>query len=143
MVRNATHVRSHPIFALVLVLVVAAGAVAQEMPAEVGLSIQTPGPLVPGARESVQVTVRVRPDASMPILLTAATDGDAVEAVRGRLLRPDALDPEAEELRFQVPIAARGEGTSVLRIEVLSYACNPSCRALRVSASAVLQVRSP
>lgn len=106
------------------------------------LAIADPGVLRVGERRSIELTVRVTPDSGAPLVITPVSEGTAVEVVRGRLFRSDAADPEADELRLQVPVAVRAEGTSVLRVNALGYICTPRCRAVRASTSAVLSVRN-
>ena len=61
-----------------------------------------------------------------PLLLTPASEGDAVRVVRGRLMRADAQPTPNGELRFEVPVVVRSAGTAVLRVDVLTYHCERS-----------------
>jgi len=102
-------------------------------------SLAAPGPA------EVVVLVRVRPASRRPVLVTPSSEGDAIEIVRGRLLRADAESPEAETLRFRVPIVARTAGTAIFRVQVVGYTCTgrghrERCRAVHGAASAVLRV---
>lgn len=117
--------------------VVAGVARARETPLEVRLA--PPERIAVGDRARVVVDVRVRPDGGHPVMVTPRSEGAAVEVVRGRLLRADASASDGA-LRFEVPIVARGAGTSVLRVRVLAYVCERACRAVETEASAVLRV---
>ena len=79
--------------------------------------------------------------ADWPLTLTPRVEGTALELVRGRFLRADAKQVDATHLRFEVPVVARGQGTAILRVELMTYACEPECRALTVQDSRVLRVR--
>lgn len=108
------------------------------------LRIDAPNALVVGAAAAIDVLVRTEEGPEQPLLLTPTVEGEAVRVVRGRLLRTDAKPTSDGELRFAVPIVARRAGTSVLRIELLTYRCaSGGCTAVRVSASQVLQVAGP
>src|SRR5690554_1216254 len=64
----------------------------------------------------------------------------AIEVVRGRLLRAEAVDPSAEPLEFRVPLIAHLAGTAVVRVSVAGYACEARCRLVRAEASQVVNV---
>lgn len=89
---------------------------------------------------AVELRLRLDPGDEQPLLLTPFVQGAAVEVVRGRLLRDDALRPSPGELRFRVPIAARTLGTALLRVELWTYRCSSGCESVRVYASATLHV---
>jgi hypothetical protein len=108
------------------------------------LRIEASKALVVGTAAAIDVLVRTEEGQEQPLLLTPTAEGEAVRVVRGRLLRADATRTSEGELRFAVPIVARRAGTSVLRVELLTYHCNKAgCTAVRVSASQVLQVGGP
>ena len=108
------------------------------------LRIEAPKALVVGTAAAIDVLVRTAEGPEQPLLLTPTAEGEAVRVVRGRLLRADAARTPEGELRFAVPIVARRAGTSVLRVELLTYQCtNAGCTAVRVSASQILQVGGP
>lgn len=120
------------------------GVHAQEPTGRVEVTLEAPPSLVAGDRAQLVAVVRVRPSSDRPVLVTPTHEGTAVEVVRGRMLRADAVDPNAEELRFSVPIVARTPGTSVVRVVATGYACERTCVAVRGEASVVLQVaRAP
>ena len=98
--------------------------------------------LSPGAHHSVELEVSLAPGQGAPLLVTPTIEGSAVEVVRGRLLRSDAVDPQASPLRFRLPIVANSPGTSVLRVEVRGFACAQRCQPVQGSASLVLRVSS-
>jgi hypothetical protein len=113
---------------------------AQDEP-RVDVTIEAPERIVAGDRLEILVSVRVHPTGAHPVLVTPTTEGRAVTAVRGRLLRADAEDPDAEVLRFRVPIMARSAGTAILRVHARAYACEQRCRGIEGEARAVLRVR--
>jgi len=91
---------------------------------------------------ALAVVVTLPPErAEMPLALTPHIDGSAVELVRGRLLRADAKQARAGELHFAIPVVARSEGTAILRIDLMTYACDPVCRRIDVHGARVLHVR--
>jgi len=129
----------------VLALVLAPAAHAQAPALEVRLT--PPAALHVGDRAEVLADVTITPAGDAPLIITPASEGAAVEVVRGRLLRADAEDPSATPLRFHVPIVARAAGAAVLRVHALGYACpapsprvRPRCRPLESTASLVLRV---
>lgn len=127
---------------LAAVATVAASARAQDEPAPDGVAVRLVPPehVHEGDRTEVMVEVRVRPAGRAPLLLTPTSEGQAVEVVRGRLLRADAVDPAAEVLRFRLPIVARAVGTSVLRVRVRAYTCRARCRLVEATEAATLRV---
>lgn len=79
--------------------------------------------------------------ADWPLTLTPRVEGTALELVRGRFLRADAKVVDTTHLRFDVPVVARAQGTAILRVELMTYACDPECRAVTVQDSRVIRVR--
>jgi len=74
-------------------------------------------------------------------MVTPRAEGDAVEVVRGRLLRPDAVDPAASPLVFRIPIAAREPGPARVRVEVHSFVCEgDECQPVEGEAQVDLRV---
>jgi hypothetical protein len=96
------------------------------------MSATAPPAVAVGDRFEVLVVVELGPEADAPILLTPRAEGSAIEAVRGRLLRADAEDPNGTPLRFRVPFVARAEGQAVLHLHVLTYRCTNRCEAIEV-----------
>jgi hypothetical protein len=133
--------------ALGLVLCGAGAGAAQPPAGRVDVALELPERLVAGDRATIVAKVRLSPrdeSGELPLLVTPASEGTAIEVVRGRLIRPDAEDPTAAELRFPVPIVARNPGTSVLRVHVLAYACaGGRCRAVTGETSAIVRVERP
>jgi hypothetical protein len=95
------------------------------------------------AHTSIPVVVELAPPsaAGHPLLLTPHIEGNAIELVRGRLLRADAKPDDATHLRFELPVVARSEGTAILRVDLITYSCDPVCRRVSASESRVLHVR--
>jgi hypothetical protein len=96
--------------------------------------------LRPGDVGSIEVRLESSSGDDWPLLLTPTIEGAAIEAVRGRLLRDDARRLGAGRLSFAVPLLARGVGTALLRIEVVSYRCDNGCEPQRSVASRALRV---
>jgi hypothetical protein len=128
-----------PAAGLLVVALAATPAAAQAPAAEIALD--PPASLRVGDRAAVVAEVRIRPAGTQPLLLTPSTEGTAVEVVRGRLLRSDAEDRDADVLRFRIPIVARTPGTGVLRVAVSGWACAERCRRVTAEASVVLRVQ--
>jgi len=99
------------------------------------------GPLLVGAAASLYVELFLPDDAAPSLLLTSDAEGAAVDVVQGRLMRGDAKAQQGGPLVFRVPIVARGEGQSVVRVRVDAYRCAPRCTPLRIDARAVVEVR--
>jgi hypothetical protein len=96
------------------------------------LRIADPRELRVGERASLEVALELPVDVATPLLLTQKVEGEAVEVVRGRLMRKDARDPEAVPLVFDVPLLARAPGTSIVRVHALVYRCRETCQALEL-----------
>jgi hypothetical protein len=96
-----------------------------------------------GSHTAVEVIVQLPAGNDSPLLLTPSVEGEAVEVVRGRLMRPDAKPVAGDDtrLRFEVPVLARSEGTAILRVDVTTYVCARVCQRVVLRASEVLRVR--
>jgi hypothetical protein len=105
------------------------------------LAIEGDETLARAAHASIPVIVSLPSGADHPLLLTPSVEGSAVELVRGRLTRADAKNLDPQHLRFELPVVAKSEGTAILRVEVMTYACSPGCARVLASASRVLRVR--
>ncbi|MBO6936992.1 MAG: hypothetical protein JJ863_18620 [Deltaproteobacteria bacterium] len=118
-----------------LVLMVATVGYAQALRVE----LDAPASLRAGDRTTVEL--RVWAEDERPVMVTPRAEGDAVEVVRGRLLRPDAVDPGATPLVFRIPIAAREPGPARVRVEVHSFTCEgDECRPVEGEAQLDLRV---
>lgn len=118
-----------------LVLLLASVALAQEL----RLELDAPASLSAGDRTSLEL--RVWADPEMPVMVTPRAEGAAVEVVRGRLLRPDAEDPEGSPLVFRIPIVAREPGPARVRAAVQTFRCEgDDCEPARGEAQAELRV---
>jgi hypothetical protein len=124
------------------VLWLTGGGRAQTPEPGVKVTILAPPVLTVEQRAVIEIKVRVTPPGAEPLRVTPRTEGDAVEVVKGRLLRADAVDPTAELLHFKLPIVVRSEGTSVLNVGVSAYSCPDRCQHVQASASRVLTVRA-
>jgi hypothetical protein len=131
---------------LVAAVVIACVASARAQPAErsvIEVVLEPPARLGVGARAEVIARVRLGEDAGRPMLLTPATEGTAIEVVRGRLTRADAdaQTDDGGELRFRIPIVARMVGTAVLRVRIDGFACRDGrCTALQIEESVAIEV---
>ncbi|MCB9600560.1 MAG: hypothetical protein H6721_16695 [Sandaracinus sp.] len=107
--------------------------------AQLAPRFEEPSPLHVGDRARLVLVVDVAPD--VPVLVTPTHEGRAVEVVRGRLARADALEPDARPLRFPVPIVARERGAGVVRARVTSFVCEgDDCRPTEGEARVALRV---
>lgn len=124
------------------VLLSALGSPLSAAESAVSVSIRGEDTLTPAAHTSIAVLVSLSPEsATYPLTLTPRIEGGAVELVRGRLLRSDAKPVDATHLRFDVPLVARSQGTAILRVELMTYACDPDCRRITTEDSRILHVR--
>lgn len=122
---------------LLLGLVVGAGgARAQESP----ITIELVAPETLRAGDRAEIVARIRGAGPHPLLVTPRSEGTALEVVRGRLLRSDAVDPTAEVLELRIPVVAHLAGTAVVRVSVAGYACEARCRPVRAETSLVVRV---
>lgn len=113
-------------------------------PPAIEVVLEPPARLAVGARAEVIARVRLRDHAGRPLMLTPATEGTAIEVVRGRLTRADAdaQTEESDELRFRIPIVARMVGTAVLRVRIDGFACRAArCGAVQIEESVAIDVQ--
>lgn len=127
------------LIALVAVLFVASASARADEP-RIDVHLVAPERLTPGDRAAIIAEVTVTPRSGSPLLLTPTNEGASVEVVRGRLVRADAVDPEASPLRFEIPVVAKSAGTSILRVRILTYVCEARCRAIEATGQIVLEV---
>lgn len=92
------------------------------------------------AGDRAVVTLTVRGAGPHPLLVTPRSEGTALEVVRGRMLRAEAVDPSAEVLEFRIPVVARVAGAAVLRVRVDGYACEVRCRRVQAEAAQVVNI---
>jgi hypothetical protein len=105
-----------------------------ELPA---LSLELPPDLRVGQHARLVLSLHLPPTAARPLLVTPFHEGAALEIVKGRLLRGDALDPTANPLRFELPILALAPGAAVIGARLLAYLCAAEqCRAVEVETRA-------
>jgi hypothetical protein len=107
--------------------------------AELALVFEPPERVVVGDRARLVLVVDVATD--VPVLVTPTHEGSAIEVVRGRLARADAVEPSARPLRFPIPIVARERGTGVVRATVTSFVCEGEvCDAVEEEARVTIRV---
>ncbi len=101
--------------------------------------------LAEGDRKALRAELLVRAARVDAVMLTPASEGPAVEVVRGRLTgedaEPFALPDGRRGLRFSIPVAAHAPGTSVVRVHANLYGCDERCVALETSAQLTLRVQ--
>lgn len=134
--------RSDPIRVVAIVLL-AAASLAAVRGGQVQIELAPERMLRAGTHTAIEVIVHLPPGNDSPLLITPSVEGEAVEVVRGRLMRPDAkpVDGDATRLRFEIPVLARSEGTAILRVDVTTYVCEKSCERVQIRGSEVLRVR--
>ena len=118
---------------LALLLCVAAHAEDGPLPT---LSLEVPTDLHVGEHARVVLSVRLPKGTEQPLLVTPFREGAALEIVKGRLLRSDALDRTANPLRFELPLRALAPGAAVIGARLLAYVCQDTCRAVEVETRA-------
>jgi hypothetical protein len=125
-------------------LLSAAAASALAQAAAVRVELDPERTLRAGTHASIEVVVQIPAGNDSPLMLTPSVEGEALEVVRGRLTRPDAkpVDGDPTRLRFEVPVRARSEGTSILRVDVMTYVCARKCERVLLRASEVVRVRA-
>lgn len=124
-------IRAWPLLSLLLGL-----PGAQAAGPEPKLVLEVPRELHVGEHAHVTLLVELPPEAGEPLLVTPYREGEALEVVKGRLLRSDASDPHASRLRFALPVLASAAGTALIGVRLLAYVCTPRCRAVEVEARA-------
>jgi hypothetical protein len=102
-----------------------AGAQDRERPV---LGLTLPAELHVGEHARVLLSVRLPAGAAQPLLVTPFREGAALEIVKGRLLRSDALDATASSLRFELPVLALAPGAAVIGARLLAYVCDGAAR---------------
>lgn len=98
--------------------------------------LRVPAELHVGQHARLELEVQLPPQAGRPLLLTPFREGQALEVVKGRLLRSDARDPGANPLQFELPVLARAPGSARIGVRLLAYVCEARCRAVETETSA-------
>jgi hypothetical protein len=88
----------------------------------------------------LEVVVEMGDSREQPLMLDVASEGEALQVVRGRFRRADARLGEDGRLRFSVPIVVRAQGNAIVRTELRTYRCRESCREVRVRVQRTLTV---
>jgi hypothetical protein len=125
-------------------LLSAAASLALARDAPVRVELPPERMLRAGSHTAIEVIVQLPVGNDAPLLITPSVEGEAVEVVRGRLMRPDAkpVDGDPTRLRFEVPVLAKSEGVAILRVDVMTYVCERTCQRVLLRASEVLRVRA-
>ena len=104
------------------------------------LRLEPEAPLVAGGRGTLRLVMRVVPAAGWlpadeaPWIATAIADGNALEVVRPRQTRLDAVDPAAADPVLRFPVVARAAGDAVVRVTASTFVCRVRARARRCRA---------
>lgn len=130
--------RSSTVARWAALLAALASAPAAAQPSALSVALRTPETIRAGDR--VELIAEVRGAGGHPLLVTPHSEGSALEVVRGRLLRAEAVDPSADVLVFRIPVVANEAGAAVVRIRAAGYACDARCRAVEAEASIVVRV---
>lgn len=127
-----------------IVLLAAAASLAAVSGSEVRVELAPERMLRAGTHTAIEVVVHLPPGNDSPLLITPSIEGEAVQVVRGRLMRPDGKPVEGDKssLRFEIPVLARSEGTAILRVDVMTYVCERVCERVQIRGSEVLRVRA-
>lgn len=134
--------------AALAVALLAAGVVTGERP-EYEIKLGEVGPLEVGAASSQTLTIaplrgrRISRDG--PLSIDVLVDPPAgLELPRPRLRLRDAVDPEAQSPRFEIPLLARAAGSYRLEIDVRFWICaRRTCRPVRERRAAEISVIEP
>jgi hypothetical protein len=102
------------------------------------MRITPPRELHVGEHARLELEVSLPAQAAGPLLITPFCEGQALEVVKGRLLRSDARDPNERPLRFELPVLARAAGVARVGVQLLAYVCEHQerCRAVEAEARA-------
>jgi hypothetical protein len=136
--------------ALALVALLAAPVLAAE-PADVGSTYRlvteaAPASLRVGGKGRVVVAVEpltkgVHVDPKAPFKVKVAPSA-GLSVARAELRRADAVDPQAESPRFEIPFTATAAGPQEVRLQVDFYVCSDSwCAKQSRTASLPVQVQ--
>lgn len=122
-------------------LALASAVAAQNAPTPAPqLHIAAPDTLLDGSHVNIEVTVEFAAANDQPLLLSPSSQGAAVEVVRGRLSRSDARASTGNQVRFDVPVVAHGQGTAILHVELSAYVCSTRCKRVVSTADQVIRV---
>jgi len=88
----------------------------------------------------LEVVVELGDSREQPLMLDVASEGEALQVVRGRFRRSDARLDGDGRLHFSVPIVVRAQGSAIVRTELRTYRCSQGCREVRVSSQRTLTV---
>ncbi len=107
------------------------------------LTIEADTELRVGARAVVPLLLRWDGTRPAQVIVSAHAEGRALDVVKGRLLRADAIDPAANPLRFELPVVAAAPGVALLNVTALTYSCAYRCEAQRIEVSRQILIREP
>lgn len=104
------------------------------------LQLTPPRELHVGEHARFELIVTLPAQAAGPLLITPFREGQALEVVKGRLLRSDARDADETPLRFELPVLARAAGVARVGVRLLAYVCERDDRCRAVEAEARVDV---
>lgn len=114
---------------------------AQE-PEPIALAFEPIPRLVAGEHADLVLVVHLAPEVARSLMITPDVQGQSVEIVRGRFLRSNAVDPDANPLRFRIHVIARRPGAAVLYVRLQGYVCRPTCALSEIEYAQPLRVLS-
>lgn len=92
------------------------------------LALTVPPDLHAGEHAIATLDVTLPANAAAPLLITPFREGEAIEVVRGRLLRADGRAQANGVLRFELPLLTHVPGSAVLGVRLLAYVCAQRCK---------------
>ncbi len=132
------------VLVLALVLALAGGA-----RADAGWELRVPDrvELVAGASGTLPISIAVDRGRAISkdagLILDLAPEG-AVTVKRRRLARTDAVDPDADEPRFAIPLHADGAGDFAVKLHLRFWLCGAKvCRPIDARRTIAVAVRNP
>lgn len=130
-------VRARVLAALLWALSWAGQAESQPAPVAIArpsLRLSPPRELHVGEHARLELELLLPAEAAGPLLITPFREGQALEVVKGRLLRSDARDPHERPLHFELPVLARAAGVARVVVRLLAYVCESEQRCHAVEA---------
>jgi hypothetical protein len=132
--------------AVLSVLVLAAGGQGHAQSSLPTLSLSVPPDLHAGEHANATLDLALAANLAMPLLVTPFREGEAIEVVRGRLLRADGRVLDNGVLRFDLPLWTHVPGSAVLGVRLLAYVCEQRCKQVELQTRinvVVLPERAP
>jgi hypothetical protein len=137
------------VVATLLAMVATAGAQPARQGARADWEVRVPErvELAPGVQGALPIAIAVdrgRAVSKDAAVIVDLAPPDGVTVKRRRLGRSDAVDPEADAPRFEVPVRAAAAGEHVVRVRVRFWLCAAkTCRPIDVRRTTTLAVVAP